>query len=128
MGVLVALAVTGAMLALGAGPWRVPFVLAHLCALIALVPLGVALVAGALREGYARRRSPAGALRATAERYPLVTALVLLSFVTVAISLSQFSGGVRWVRAAANLTTVAIALTLVARYVRRGPPGRAPRS
>ncbi len=123
-GVLAALAITGAMLAAGSDAWRVPFVLAHLCALIALVPLGVALVVGAVRDGYALRRSPTGAVRAVIDRYPVVVALVVLSFVTVAVSLSQFNG-VQWLRTVANLATVAIALTLVARYLRRGPPGRA---
>jgi hypothetical protein len=123
--VVVALAVTGAMLALGQGAWRVPFVAAHLAALIALVPLGLALVFGALRDGAREGGSPAAAPGVVWRRYRLVTVLVLLTFVTVAITLSQFSGGVRGVRVVSNLATVAIVLTLVARYLRRGPPGRA---
>ncbi|MDA0366438.1 MAG: hypothetical protein O2843_11355, partial [Chloroflexi bacterium] len=60
-GALIALAATGAALALGVEAWRVPFVLAHLLALVALLPLGVALVLAALRAGYVERDTPIGA-------------------------------------------------------------------
>ncbi|MPZ99424.1 MAG: hypothetical protein GEU80_08830 [Dehalococcoidia bacterium] len=112
-----ALGATAGMLAGGAEAWRVPFVLAHLAALLALVPLGFALVARAFIEARAERGSAWGAISGVIERYPLVTTLVAATFVTAAVSLSQFEG-VRWLRSAANLATVALVVTLVVRYLR----------
>ncbi len=115
---LVALAATALLLASGGEGWRVPFVLAHFAALLALVPLGVVLLVQALAEGYRANGSAAGALSATVGRHRLVAALLMLVVVTVVVSLANFAGGTRWLRAAANLITVAIVLLLVVRYLR----------
>ena len=115
---LVALAATALLLAGGSKGWRVPFVLAHLAALLALAPLGGVLLVQALVEGYRASGSPAGAVGAAVGRHRLVAALLALVVVTVAVSLANFAGGTRWLRAAANLVTVAIVLLLVARYLR----------
>jgi hypothetical protein len=117
-GALLALAVTGAALLLGIDAWRAPFVLAHLLALVALVPLGIALVAAALRAGYAERGTPLAAIRATVARFPLETALVAVACTGVAITLSQFDGGLRAARTTANAVTVAVVIVLVMRYLR----------
>src|SRR5437016_1123293 len=53
---LIALALTGVLLLLHAEAWRAAFVLGHLCALIALAPLGVVLV-GRTYLRYARERA-----------------------------------------------------------------------
>jgi len=47
----------------------------------------------------------------------LATGLVAVALVAAAASLSQFDGGVRAVRSAANLTTVAVIVVLVGRYL-----------
>lgn len=117
-GALVALAATGAALALGVEAWRAPFVLAHLLALVALLPLGIALVVAALRAGHAERGTPTGALSAMIARFPVDTVLVVLALLGVAVTLSQFDGGVRTVRSAANVVTVGAVVALVARYLR----------
>lgn len=115
---LVALAAAALLLASGREGWRVPFVLAHLAALLALAPLGLVLLVTALAEGARATGSPARAPVAVVRRYRLVAALLALVVVTVAVSLANFEGGTRWLRAAANLATIAIVLLLVARYLR----------
>lgn len=115
---VLALAVTASMLALRAEAWRVPFVAAHLAALLALAPLSVALVAS-VYAGYLRAgRGVLGAAGATLAHDRVVTALVLLALASAAGSLSQFEGGVRWLRTAANLVTVSVVVALVGRYLR----------
>ena len=47
------------------------------------------------------------------------TLLVGIALVAIVVSLSQFDGGVRAVRAAANLTAGAMIVALVTRYLRR---------
>lgn len=115
---LASLAVTGAMLALRLEAWRAPFVLAHLAALLALVPLGVVLVGGTFARYRRERGSVLGALRGTLTHDRLATLLVALALVAVAVSLSQFQDGVRVVRSLANLTTVGVIVVLVGRYLR----------
>lgn len=117
-GALSALAATAVALALGNDGWRVPFVLAHLLALVALLPLGVAIVVGALRAGVAERGSASGAVRAVAARYPVATTLVVVAVLSVAVTLSQFDGGARAARTVANMVTVGAVLALVVRYLR----------
>ena len=115
---LLALVLTGAFLTMHASAWRAAFVLAHLCALLALLPLGVVLV-GTTVARYARERgSLASGLTGVLSHDRLVTALVLVSLVTVAVSLSQFQGN-QTVRTAANLISVSIIVALVHRYLSR---------
>ena len=116
---LASLVVTGAMLALRLDAWRAPFVLAHLAALLALVPLGVVLVGRTFARYRRQRGSVLGALRGTLTHDRLATGLVVLSLVAVAVSLSQFQDGVRVVRSLANLTTVSVIVVLVGRYLKR---------
>ena len=114
---LAALALTIAMLALRADAWRVPFVAAHLAALLALLPLGAGILVHAYRH---HRRFHVGAgetLRAIVEANRLNTALVAVILVAAAISISQFTG-VRVIRASANAVTVTLVVTLVIRYFR----------
>ena len=115
---LLALAATAAMLALRLEAWRGPFVAAHLAALLALFPLGVALVAstylGRLRTGH----STLGAVGATLTHDRVATALTVLALAAACVSLSQFEVGVRMERTAANLVTVSVVVVLVGRYVR----------
>ena len=110
LGAVAALVGTAVMVVLGVDAWRVPFVIAHLSGLLALAPLGGVLIV--------TTHSIAGAVGGLLSHDRLVTFLVLASFVTAGVSLSQFEGGVRWVRAAANYSTVAIVLVLVWRYLR----------
>ncbi len=112
------LGITGVTLALGHEVWRSIFALAHLAALIALAPLGLLLVARAVIQARLETGSTATAVPAVARRYPVVTALVLLSFLTAGISLANFPDGERWVRTVANLSTVAIVVGLVVHYLR----------
>jgi len=116
---LASLAVTGGMLALRLEAWRTPFVLAHLAALLALVPLGAVLVGRTFARYRRERGSLVGALRGTLAHDRLATLLVALALVAVAVSLSQFNDGVRVVRSMANFTTVAVIVVLVRRYLRR---------
>lgn len=104
-----ALAVTGAMLAANAEAWRVPFVLAHLAALLALLPLALVLLLATAREE--------GGPAALVGRHRLVAVLLAVLAVTVTLSLLNFEGD-RAVRRAANLSSVAVILVLVARYLR----------
>lgn len=117
-GTLAALAVTGAMLALDASEWRVPFVLAHLGALSGLLPLALVLVATTAGEAYAEQRTLGGALRGVLTRDRVATVLVAIFLAGVVVSLSQFQDGIRWLRTVANLTAVSCALLLIGRYLR----------
>ena len=116
---LVALTATAAMLAFRLDAWRAPFVLAHLAALLALLPLAIVIVWQTYARGYEERRSILGALQATLTHDRVTTLLVAIALVAVAVSLSQFSGGIRALRAAANVTAVSMIVVLVARYLRR---------
>lgn len=107
-GTVMALISTGILLFAEGNAWRVMFVITHLAALLALLPLGVVLVLRAYRHD--------GGLAAMATRHPLVGALLVCLAVTVAMSLLNFEGD-REVRRIANLTTVAIVLALVVRYL-----------
>lgn len=115
---LAALAATAAMLALRLEAWRVPFVAAHLAALLALVPLGLALVASTYRAQVRAGNRGFDAVRATLEYDRVATTLTVLAFVAAAVSLSQFDGGIRIVRTVANITTVSMVVTLITRYLR----------
>jgi hypothetical protein len=119
---LAALAFTAALLAVGADAWRAAFILGHLCALLALLPLGLVLVGATFAQHYRARGDLVDAARATVSHDPLVTGLVLLCFLTVAISLSQFEGN-QPVRAAANVASVAMIAVLVVRYLRGSSRG-----
>jgi hypothetical protein len=92
-GALALLAATAVLLALDVEAWRPVFAFAHLAALIALAPLGV----------WRRHRE--------------VVVLLVVVTITVAVSLMNFQDGIRWLRRVANLTTVALVLVLVARYL-----------
>ncbi|MEX2446231.1 MAG: hypothetical protein WD734_02740 [Dehalococcoidia bacterium] len=119
---LAALLVTLGSLLAGIGDWRLPFVLAHLAALSALVSLGTVLVVEALVEGHRAEGSTGGMTAHVLRRHGVVVALLGVVAVTIAVSLANFEDGVRWVRTAANLSTVAIIVVLVARYLRSGRP------
>ncbi|MGE0227040.1 MAG: hypothetical protein AB7I38_10240 [Dehalococcoidia bacterium] len=116
---LAALVVTIAMIALRLEAWRAPFVLAHLAALLALVPLGVVLVGRTFARYRRERGSVLGAVRGTLAHDGVATVLVAVAFVAAAVSLSQFQDGVRVVRSLANFTTVGVIVVLVGRYLRR---------
>ena len=95
--------------------WVLPFGLAHLAALVALVPLGGVLV----RHGF-RRAAAEGdpGVLGVVRRYRGVALMLLAVAVTVTITLVNFEDGPRWLRRAANITTVALVLVLVTRYLR----------
>lgn len=114
---LAALALTGAMLALRADAWRIPFVAAHLAALLALLPLGAGIVIHAYRNHRRFHPTPTATLRAIVEANRLNAAIVAIILVAAGISISQFTG-VRVIRASANAVTVTLVLTLVVRYFR----------
>jgi hypothetical protein len=105
---LALLVATLGLLAAGADAWRPVFALAHLAALIALVPLGVVLVVETLRRE--------GSLGAVVRRHRTVAVILAVVVVTIVVSLLNFDDGIRWLRRVANLTTVALILVLVARY------------
>ncbi len=115
---LVALVATGFSLVTHWAAWRVPFVAAHLATLLALVPLGLVLIARECLTAYHVAGSSVGTPGAIARRHPWVLLLLAMAIVSVAVSLANFADGTRWLRTIANLVTVAIALTLVARYLR----------
>ena len=117
---LVALAATAASLASGIGAWRVPFVAAHLATLLALTPLGVVLAVEAVTGARREAGSLAGIPAALVRRQPVEVELLVVLTVAVAVSLANFAGGTRWLRAGANLVSVAAIVTLVARYLRAG--------
>ena len=118
---LVALAATAASLASGISAWRVPFVAAHLAALIALAPLGVVLAVEAIAAARVEAGSLAGVPAALVRRRPVEVTLLAVVAVSIGVSLAtNFSEGARWVRTTANLVSVAVILVLVARYLRAG--------
>jgi len=94
--------------------WRPVFAFAHLAALIALAPLGVMLVRQAFAE--ARREGDPG-IAGVWRRHRSVAVILGIVAITVAVSLLNFQDGIRWLRRVANLTTVALVLVLVARYL-----------
>ena len=115
---------TAGLLAADIEAWRGVFALAHLVAVVALVPLGGALVVHAFREAAARGEPGLGAVL---RRHQVVALLLAVAAVTIALSLANFEGGSRVLRRAANLTTVTIVLVLVWRYLawaREHLPGR----
>ena len=103
------LAVTIGMLLAGAEGWRAPFGLAHLAALAALLPLGVALIVHGYRE--------AGGLGAMLSRHGRIIIVLVLIAVSVTITLVEFDGN-RDVRRVSNFTTVGLVLLLIAHYLR----------
>jgi len=119
---------TLALRAVGAEYWTAVFSLAHIVALVALLPLGAAL----LGHGF-RRASRAGqpGILGVLRRYRTVALVLAVIVVAVAVTLVTFEDGPRPVRQAANLTTVVLVVLLVVRYLRwsralRGiPPGSA---
>lgn len=112
---LALLLATAGLIAADVEAWTGVFLLAHLAALVALLPLGVMLVVRAFRDpADGSRRSGAGVVL---RRYRLVAALLGLALVTVVLSLVNFEDGNRVVRRAANLSTVGIVWVLVWRYL-----------
>ncbi len=105
---------TAGLLAVDIEAWRGVFALAHLVALVALAPLGVALVIHAFREA-ATAGEPG--LRGVVRRHRLVAVLLAVTVLTIALSLVNFEGGSRVLRRVANLSTVAIVVVLVWRYL-----------
>ena len=114
---LAGLATTGVLLAARAEAWRSVFALSHLAALLALVPLGVVLVATHYVASRRTTRGPFIAAVWLVGTHRLETALTLLAFLGVAITLWQFDG-MREVRQASNAVTVAAVVALVGRYLR----------
>lgn len=98
------------MVLVGAEGWRAPFAAAHLAALVALVPLGIAVVAYAYRD--------AGGLGAMLARHARVVIVLALIAVSVTITLMEFDGGNRELRRIANFTTVGLVLLLIVNYLR----------
>lgn len=111
---LALLLATAGLIAADVDAWRGVFGFAHLAALVALLPLGIALIAHAFRE--ARAAGDPGLL-GVLRRHRFVAVLLGVVLVTVVLSLVNFEGGSRIVRRTANLTTVGIALVLVWRYL-----------
>ena len=96
--------------AMNAAPWWRPvFSLSHLTALIALVPLGVALIVLAYRE--------AGSLGAMVSGHSLIVGALLVIAVSVTITLVEFNGN-RTVRRISNFTTGTLVVLLVVHYFR----------
>lgn len=118
-GALALLAATAVLLAFGVDAWRAVFAFAHLLALIALAPLGVVLVRRAFAEARAEGDPGIGGVWRRHQSVAIILAIVVI---TVAVSLLNFQDGIRWLRRVANLSTVALVLLLVARYLswRRG--------
>lgn len=115
VGALVLLVATVTLGLLDVAAWRPVFTAAHVAALVALVPLGVALVRCAFREASrAGRPGIAGVI----SRYRGTALLLAVALVAVAVSLANFEDGNRLLRRVANFTTVGIALTMVVRYLR----------
>ncbi len=106
---IAALVVAGAMLLAGAAAWWVPFVAAHLGALVALVPLGLVLVVYAYRE--------AGGVLPMVARHVAITLVLAVITVTVTVTLRAFTANPE-VRRISNIITVTLVLLLVARYLR----------
>ncbi len=113
---LALLAATLALQVAGREAWRPVFGLAHLAALVALVPLGIAILRHATREASAAGAGPL--LPALVQRHPQVAFLLAAAALTIVLSLLNFEDGNRALRRVANLTTVAIMMALVLRYLR----------
>jgi len=111
---LALLLATAGLIAADVDAWRGVFAFAHLAALVALLPLGITLIAHAFREA---RAEGAPGLLGVLRRHRLVAVLLGVVLVTVVLSLANFEDGNRLVRRTANLTTVGIALVLVWRYL-----------
>jgi uncharacterized membrane protein YidH (DUF202 family) len=111
---LALLLATAGLIAADVEAWRGVFALAHLAALVALLPLGIALVAHAFRAASADGE---GGLMSVVRRHRLVAALLAVTVVTVALSLANFEDGSRFIRRTANFTTVGIVVVLVWRYL-----------
>ena len=108
------LAVTVTMGLAGVEAWRYVFTAAHVAALVALGPLGVALVWHGFRQAaLAGDPGPAGVVR----RYRRTVVVLVVILIAVAASLANFEDGNRTVRRVANYTTVVAALILVVRYL-----------
>ncbi len=106
---------TLALLVVDADYWVSTFLLAHLAALVALLPLGVVLV----RHAFARAAAegdpgPGGVM----SRYRDVVVVLLLIAIAVTVTLVNFEDGIRWLRRVANFVTVGLVLFLVVRYMR----------
>lgn len=99
--------VAGAMS--GAAWWRPVFSASHLTALIALLPLGIALIVYAYRE--------AGSIGAMLSRHRRIAVVLAVIAVSVAITLVEFNGN-RQVRRISNYTTVGLVLLLIVHYFR----------
>ena len=95
--------------AVGAVWWRPVFSVSHVTALIALVPLGLALIVYAYRE--------AGSLGAMWSRHTKIVVVLAVVAVSVTITLVEFDGN-RAVRRISNFTTIGLVLLLIAYYVR----------
>ncbi|MEI6136523.1 MAG: hypothetical protein WCQ48_03785 [Chloroflexota bacterium] len=106
---LIALAATIVMLIAGVATWWMPFVAAHLTALIALAPLGLVLIAYGYRE--------AGGVTSMIARHGIVAAALAVIAVSVTITLLEFSTN-RDVRRVANIVTVSLVVLLVVHYLR----------
>ena len=119
---LAGLVTTGVLLAASVEAWRPVFALSHLAALFALLPLGLVLVATHYSAARAEVGSALGGLRLLLATHRVEVALTVLAFLGVAVTLSQFDGGVREVRRVANVVTVASVVALVVRYLRSGSP------
>lgn len=111
---LALLLATAGLVAADIAAWRGVFASAHLAALVALLPLGAALVVYAFRR--VRAEGDPG-LGGVLRRYRVIAILLAVTLVTVVLSLANFEGGSRLVRRTANLTTVGIAAVLVWRYL-----------
>jgi len=106
---IVGIIATIALAMAGAPIWRPVFTLSHLTALIALVPLGVVLIALAYRE--------AGGLGPMLSRHARIVIVLAVIAVSVTITLIEFNGN-RTVRRISNFTTVGLVLLLLVHYVR----------
>ena len=114
---LALLLATAGLIAADVDAWRVLFAFAHLAALVALLPLGVTLIAHAFREARAEGDPGLSLVTGVLRRHRFVAILLGVVLVAVVLSLVNFEGGSRLVRRTANLTTVGIALVLVWRYL-----------
>lgn len=111
---LALLLATVGLLAADVEAWRGVFALAHLVVLVAVLPLGVVLIAHGFREAAAAGEPGlSGVLR----RHRVVATLLAVALVAITLSLANFEGGSRAIRRVANLTTVALVLVLVWRYL-----------
>ena len=106
---ILALVVTIGMRTAGAEGWRGPFTAAHLAALSALLPLGIALIVHVYRE--------AGSLGAMISRHRLVAGALLVIAVCVVVTQVTFTAYPA-VRRVSNYVNVSIILLLIVHYLR----------